>query len=595
LAAESRTYAGSNWSSFNVRTYVLLKQSASVANIETGLTGLLDRHRAEEETARGYKRSGNPFLISLQPLRAMHLDPDTGESLRTYSYILSGIALAILLLAGINFATLAMARSMTRAREIGVRQVFGAIALQLINQQLIEASLLCAVSTIAGLAIAELALPIFNSLTAKSLSLNLSSNWPLVLCIIALAATLTLIAGMVPASILARLRPASIFRREARLSKNGPVVRGLIVLQYSLSIALLICLLGMMRQQHYIRHKPLGFNPDLVIAVINHNHRDTGDNILSRLRHELSGASRIRSVTACSPSFARGWSKFEWDFRGKSTSALLMQVDPVFVPTLDMQITAGRNFADQPSDRASGVLVNEAFVKAASLADPVGTVLEGFNTGNSIQSPRIIGVVRDFHILSLRNRIEPAILYWDDPSYYDAFLARVDGSDITGAIAGLEEAWNKVSPGTRFEYSFLDDDLASQYRSEQRWLSIISYSSGIAMFIALLGLFGLSGVSAIRRQKEVSIRKVLGASVPQLLSALNREFLLLIVLANALAWPVAYYVLGRWLQNFAYRVNIALWTFAAATVAALFLAAAVISAHTLRAAITNPVTILRHE
>ncbi len=595
LAPSSDSPSSYNWFSFNIYTYVLLRPSAIPADIESRLTDMLDRHRVEEETADGRKGSSNPFLITLQPLRSMHLDPDTGESLRIYSYILSGIALAILLLAGINFATLAVARSMTRAREIGVRQVFGAVSTQLIGQQIIEASLLCAISAISGLALAELALPIFNSLTEKSLSLGLTSNWLLILCLAGLAAALTFVAGMVPASILTRLHPASIFRHEARLSKNGPVVRGLVVAQYALSITLLICLIGMARQQQYIRHKPLGFNPDRVMVVVNHNRKDVGDAVLDRLRHELVGSNRIRSLAGCSPSFARGWSRFEWDFQGKSTSALVMRVDPEFVPTLQIEVTSGRNFKDQHPDRTTGVLVNEAFVKSTGLTNPLETVLQGFNPGDSIRSPAIIGVVKNFHILSLRDEVEPAILYWDTPSSYDAFLARVDGSDLQGAIADLQRAWSKASPGDRFEYGFLDDDLASQYRSEQRWLRIISYSSAIAMVIALLGLFGLAGVSASRRQREVSIRKVLGAGIVQLLSTLNREFLWLIALANAIAWPAAYYVLGKWLQHFAYRVDIAPWTFAAAAGAALLLATVVISAHTLRTAVTNPVRILRHE
>jgi putative ABC transport system permease protein len=595
LTPSSSPFETTNWFSFSTRTYVLLRHLVSPADIESSLTSLLDRHRSEEETAEGWKGSGNPFRIALQPLAAVHLDPDTGDSLRIYSYILTGIALVILLLAGINFATLAVNRSMARAREIGVRQVFGAVSTQLVGQQIIEASLLCTIAAIAGLALAELALPIFNSLTEKSLSLRPLSNWPLLLCLVGLTITLTLLSGLVPASILSRLRPASIFRREARLSRNGPVVRGLVVLQYALSITLLICLFGMVRQQHYIRHKPLGFNPDQVVVLINNNRKDVGDAVIERLRHELVGSNLVRSIAGCSPSFARGWSRFEWDFRGKSTNALLMRVDPQFVPTLQIKVASGRNFADQRSDRTSGVLVNEAFVAATDLSNPLGTVLQGFNTGDSIKSPEIIGVVKNFHILSLRDKIEPAILYWDTPSSYDAFLARVDGSDLQGAIADLKRAWTKANPDTRFEYGFLDDDLMRQYRSEQRWLSIISYSSAIAMVIALLGLFGLSGVNATRRQRELSVRKVLGAGVPQLLSTLNREFLWLIALANAIAWPAAYYVLGKWLQHFAYRVDIAPWTFAVAASVALVLATTVICAHTLRAALMNPVDVLRHE
>ena len=215
----------------------------------------------------------------------------------------------------------------------------------------------------------------------------------------------------------------------------------------------------------------------------------------------------------------------DWEASDKRSGAMVMRIDPAFVQTLQMEIVAGRNFEDRPSDRNTGVLVNEAYVRANNLNDPVGSAIVGYNGGDNLKSPQILGVVKDFHILSLRDQIEPALFYWSDPEWYDAFLARVDGADLQPAIATLERAWTKASPGARFEYRFLDDDLATQYRSEQRWLNIITYSSAVAMTIALLGLFGLAGVSAIRRQKELSVRKVLGASIPQLLSTVNREFL----------------------------------------------------------------------
>jgi putative ABC transport system permease protein len=334
-----------------------------------------------------------------------------------------------------------------------------------------------------------------------------------------------------------------------------------------------------------------------VIVVSNTALRQVNsDDLLHRLRAMLDGNEKIVSVAAMSPTFTRGWDQWEWKDGERSIRSFVFNVDPQLLPTLGLQLVSGRNFSPEyPSDKTNSILINETMARTLNLTNPVGNPLPGFKYGDTLPPPLVIGVVKDFHILSLHESIEPALLHMSFPDQYGTFLVRVKGGDLSGAVTEIEKAWEKVASPYRFDYTFLDQDIANQYLAEQRWFSIVTYATLLAAIIASLGLFGLAGLSAIRRMKEVGIRKVLGASLPELLQTLNREFLILVGIANLIAWPLAYLVLNQWLQSFAYRTELSIWVFVLSGIAALILALAVISYHTIRTASINPSEVLRHE
>lgn len=596
-ASQAVSNQSGSWNGWNFHTYLLLAPTADPSAVQEKISRLYEQRSAAADKAGGIGPRENPFTFELQALRDVHLNPETGDSKLQYSYILGSIAVALLLIACINFVTLAMARSTTRAREVSVRKVFGAVRRQLVSQFWGEGLLLSAAALIAGLVLAELALPLFNSIADKSLGIQLFANWPLTLLLLTLLILLGLASGSVPALVLSRLQPASIFRERARLSKSGPLARALVVVQYGLSVALLICLWGMYSQYRYIESKPLGYNSEHVVVLANTSAPDTrGDELTARLRQELAFEARVLNVAACDPSFVRGWGQMEWNFHDQKLRTFVYTVDHEYIPILGIALKEGRNFSpEMPTDPTNAVIVNEAFVRKAGLDEPIGAPLAGYTLGNSETPPVIVGVTRDYHVMSLHDEIEPVMLTTDPSLHYTHILVRVDGNDLQGTLGRIESAWNKVTGGSRFDYSFLDDDLTRQYLSEQRWLKIVGYSAGVTVVIATLGLFGLAGVSAVRRMKEISIRKVLGATMPQVLRTLNTEFLWLIVVSNALAWPTAYFILNRWLQNFAYRTELSPWSFVLAAGIAIVVAGAAISFHTIRAASVNPAAMLRRE
>lgn len=597
ISARRSSNLSGTWKGWNFYTYLMLNAGADPVTVGDQISALYERRLAEAESSDGIELSQNPFLLSLQPLADVHLDPETGESRREYSYILGCIAVAVLLLACINFITLAMARSTTRSREVSVRKVFGAVRGQLINQFCGEGLLVSGCAIVAGFVLAELALPVFNSIAEKSLSIDLLSNFPLIFIAVGLLLILGLVSGAVPAFMLSGLHPAAIFRQRSGLLKSGLLPRGLMVLQYGISIALLICLLGMFAQYRFINSKQLGFNSEHVVVITNTSPPTmAGDDLLNRMRRELASAPSVLSISGCDPSFVRGWGQTEWPYQGTSLRTFVYTVDHEYIPTLGMQLLQGRNFDPaMPSDPTQSVIVNESFVRKAGLTDPIGAPLTGYTLGDSEQPPLIVGVLKDYHVVSLHKPIEPVMLTTDPSLHFSHILVRVDGANLKESVDKIESTWSAISEQSRFDYSFLDEDLARQYLEEQKWMKIVGYSAMVAIIIASLGLFGLAGLSAVRRMKEVGIRKVLGASLPQLLENLNREFLLLVGVANLIAWPLAYLVLNQWLQSFAYRTELSVWIFILSGLSALVLALAVISYHTVRTASINPSEVLRHE
>ncbi len=582
--------ASNRWNWWRVRTFVEFDRPVSEVDT-TQLTGIIARRWSD-------RKSDETVPLTLRALPDVHTDPQTGGSNPLYSYILSGIALVILLIAGINYVSLGIARGTIRGREVAVRKLFGAVRQQIIWQFLAESVLLAILAAIIGFAMAEMALPAFSAFLGRELESSWITNYALLSFGLAVAVLTGLCAGLVPAIVLSRPQPAEIFRRAATMARSGLLMRGMTVIQLGLSVFLFIGTVVMQKQSRHLESLPLGYSPSAVMVIERPADNSINDqDFLKRLRNELSGESKILSVTATSASFNRGYDATGWNAEGKHFTAYLYRVDPAYISTLGMNIVDGRDFAANASaDAANPIIVNESLMDQLGQRYTVGSIVPALDTVfEGLGTPTIVGVVKDYHFLSLHEEIGPALLFTRELYPYFQLLVRVDDQEIPAATAAVEKAYEKVSNGLKCNWTFLDDDLAQQYVSESRWTKIVTAAAFFAITIAALGIFGLAGITAVRRSKEVGIRKVLGASVPQVIASINREFVVMVLIANVVIWPLAWYAARKWLENFAYHIELSLWSFLLAAVITGLVALSAVSAHTLRAAIADPVKALRQE
>ena len=603
-------YLGSNDSGGRTSTYVQLHMDQNEVALEEALPPFVNSEFANviQDWQLGdiLAEGAGTFSMLLQPLRELHLDPnlwvpyeETPHNPR-YSFILTGIGLLVLLIACINFMILSVGRSAGRAREVGVRKVLGAYRGQLMKQFWCEALILSIIALLLGIFIAVLALPAFNNLTGQTLSLtgfNLRSMIP---TLAVLMAVVGLVAGGYPAAVLSRFHPASVLKGDIRTKGRNSFTRALVVAQYTISIALIVSTIIMARQLHFLMNKDLGYDQDQVIVVhTNQVGRTEASNVVERFRNDLLPNDRITHVVRTGYSFTRGGDRNTWtDENGVMRGAYNFGVDYNYIDMMDMEIVAGRNFSrDFPIDPTHSLLVNEALVREFDIEDPINYTMTGWLSWIYDEPPTVIGVVKDFHFLSLHNEVRPAVMNMH-PDYYmgmGAILIKVKPDHLPDTIQRVEEEWKAVMPGKPFTYSFLDEDIAGQYQTERRWSRIVTYSSLFAVLIACLGLFGLATLSVSKRTKEIGIRKALGASVSGILLLISTEFVKLVMIAAVLAWPFAYFGMTQWLENFAFRVDISWWIFIVAGLAALLVALLAVGYQSIRAAVANPVDSLRYE
>jgi len=587
------------WNASSFFTFALLAEGASVGAAAARLPAFREKYiPGETERLREegqWTGEGPAREYGFQPLAAVHLDPSVEGGLvppsdPRYSYILAAIALGILLIACINFTTLAIGRSAGRAKEIGVRKVVGAQRRQLLVQFWGEALLMSVLALAAGLVLARLALPTFNVLAGKDLHLDYLGDVRLAAGLLGLTLLVGLVAGSYPALMLSGLRPIETLRQRLRLGGANALTRSLVVVQFALSV-FLICSTGvMLRQLHYLQTKNLGFNEDNLVVIPTQG--EDGGALLGRLRTELGGRPDVLGVTGMSSAFTHGWSIEGWNVGGEEKTAYVYRVEPGFLDVMQMPLVAGRDFDPaMATDSTGAVLVNEAFVRDFGWVEPLGQTVEGF-----YDEPAVVGVVRDVNFLSLHEAVAPMVLMLDAPGWnLNHLLVRLAPGDVPGALRAVEAAWARAAPDVPFQYTFLDDDLGQQYESEQRWSRIVGYAAGFAVLIACLGLFGLAALSVARRTKEVGIRKALGASVASVTLLLSKEFARLVLVAVVLAAPVAYLVMRRWLEGFAYHVGIGVGVFMLAGGLALLVALLTVSYQAVRAASSDPVEALRYE
>lgn len=591
------TERSTQWNSKSCLTFVQLHDGADAKAVEKQSSGFLAKHRQGEQTDPD---EDYPFFIGLQSLTDIHLNRDSrwqlyGGERMTRIFVLLGIGLLILLMACVNFTTLSIGRFANRVVEIGTRKSLGAPPLQIAQQFVVEAIVLSVIAVLVGLAIAELLLPAFNTLSFKNLTLFSNGIASTMIGMLLLALVFGLLAGGYPAFVMSRFNTAVCLKTRQVVGGRRWLIRSLVTLQFSLAIFLIAATITMSRQITYSVNADLGFDEELLAVIPTYTGwSEEGDRVLSIFRESTNGVPGVISVTGVNYSFCRGYNQIGWPSSGVNRKALSYRVDANYMKTIGAEIVAGRDFStDMPGDLTGAVIVNEALVREFEIDSPIGQKLDGWPDGTS--SPTIIGVVRDYHVASFRRSIRPTVIHINPNEPLFNILVRLSPRDIAATVATLEHTWREAFPDKPFDYSFVDEDVANQYIAERRWESVVKYSSAIAVAIACLGLFGLSALASAQRTKEIGVRKVLGASTPGILFLLSREFIVLVILANVLAWPATYLVMQKWLSSFVYRTAIGLDVFAISGLTALAIALISTCYQAAKAALANPVDSLRYE
>ncbi len=593
------------WTSWGAVTFIQLAEGASPLAMQSKFDGFIKNYYGELiqtwQILGWMAKAEGALKLQLQPLAAIHLEPNVQNSLLptsnpTYSYILAGIGLIVLLIACINFTTLAIGRAAGRTQEIGVRKTLGAFRGQLMKQFWGEALLFSVLALFLGLALAEAFLPVFNALANRSLAIHYFEGWELPGIFAGLVLFVGLAAGSYPAFFLSRFQPVETLKNKIHHGSKNRLSQALVVVQFSLSVLLIICTLVMSGQLRLLKNANPGFNAEQIVVIPTNTKQNEGGKLLALYRQKLAGHSTVLGLTGNSDGFNKesGWKAFG-TASGANWQVNLMRVEPQFIKTFDMQIIQGRDFSQEmASDATTAVIVNEALVKEFGWQETIGRKFEDFDL-RGVKEPTIIGVVKDFNYASLHETVKPMVLHLDPTEEIKYLFVKIAPNDFAATLKLLGNTWNEIAPEKPFDYYFLDEDFDRQYRAEERWAQIVLYSTSFAIIIACIGLLGLSALAVTKRTKEIGIRKVLGASVLSLVRLLTNEFVILVVLANIVAWPVAYFAMNSWLQDFAYRIDIGWQTFALAGLGVLFLALLTVSAQAIKAALANPVEALRYE
>jgi putative ABC transport system permease protein len=594
------------WFNNFLYTYVLLREGVSPDEAEKKFSGFLTKYMGEDITkVLGPETDINAvFQLKLYPLLDIHLYPAGEFEIEPQGsissiYVFSAIALLILIIACINFMNLSTARASKRAREVGIRKTVGAHRRQLRGQFLGESVLLAFMALILAFLLIRLFIPVFNSISGKFLSMGMLfqvSNW-IILIGIALAAGL--LAGLYPAFYLTRFDPARVLKGGVQSGTGKSIFRrSMAVIQFVISITLIIGTLIIFKQMDYIQKKSLGFDKENVI-ILSAESKTIRQNI-EAFRNTLTQDPRIKSVAVSSN--VPGSAMFSDTTYKRPDSddvfpLIFMNTDYEFADTYGFEITHGRAFSKEFSTDIDGaIMLNEAAAREIGYMpeEAVGKKLLRFLSVDEFKELTIVGVVKDFHFKSLHRIIEPFLLALD-PQNFDTISVRVMPGDIRGTIGFIQQKWGEIFPGEQFEYSFLNSRIDLLYKSESRMRSIFLIFSVLSIFVACLGLFGLAAFTAEERTKEIGVRKVLGASTANILLLLSKEFSKWVLFANLIAWPVAYYIMHRWMQNFAYQTRIGLWPFFVSALLALIIALFTVSYQSVRAALADPVDCLRYE
>ncbi len=601
----------SGWFNVTPETYVLLNESTKAEALTQKFPPLFKDILGEE-----FARSN--YFVGLQPLTDIHLNPDypagnAPVSDPRYSYILAVVALLILVLGSINFVTLSIGQTIKRSREVGIRKVVGAVRRQLITQFIGEAILVTLLALLVGGALAGVSIPVFNELSAKNLILEPDAFISSVA--VALLLFIGLFAGSYPAFVLSGFKPIQILKGKLEGSGKQTLRKILVSVQLVLAIFLVSTTLIMQKQLHFLQETDLGFRRDNVVAMqltVPQNgglgkRVNAGFEKAALLKQAYASIPAVLSVTAASHDFGNGqWTEIGYtDEKDVYRVFYANLVDADFIPAMEIELVAGRNFINNnQADARNGIIVNEAFVREYGWDDPIGKRIPG----KAFIDHEIIGVVKDFNYESLYQKVRPLVMAINpeivfsgsenvmmDNSPIPKLFVRLKAGETSVTLTELEQRWKKVAGADSFSFSFVDERIDTQYRNDKNLSKVISVSTVLAIMIGGLGLYGLASLAIQGRVKEVSIRKVLGASTSSLLVLLSKEFLVMIILTLTLSVPLTLYIAEKWLQSFAYKVDIGPGIFLATGLVSLAIAMVTISSQVFKTVLSQPAETLKSE
>ncbi len=584
----------SQWFNFFLNTFVVLNPNADVKAVEAKMMKVYASESKEQlKEIREKYNDKTVWQYSLQPMLDMHLStdftPDNGlkdGSNPVYTKILSAIAVFMLLIACINFVNLTVARSLKRAKEIGVRKVIGGDRKQLIAQFLGESFVLSFFSFLLAVLLVIAVLPVFNSLADKALSFTYLLDAKLVAGYIGLFVLTSLLAGFYPALVLSGFNPVQTLYNRMPLSGKNYLSKSLVVLQFTLTGFLIVATITIYSQFNYLTHFDLGYNDKNLVMV--NTARMKADKV-ALFRQELLKHPSVQDVAVRNRGHWGTLARVD----GKDINFEIDIVDSALLPVLNIPLVQGRNFsAAFPSDSTTAVLVNEAFMKEAGWKDLNNRQVDFFY--DSVKY-NVIGVVKNYHYASLAEEIKPQLFSMHPKYDYGQLLVRIKPTETSASLKHIEKVFKAMMPLVPYKYDFKDALNTKQYASEQKWKQIISFAALLTIFISCIGLFGLATLAAEKRTKEIGIRKVLGASVAGIAGSLSGSFLKLVLISTLLAFPAAWYVMNKWLQNYPYRVELGVWSFVLAALIVVFITLFTVSFQSVKAALANPVKSLRTE
>ncbi len=599
----------SNWHmSIGSETYVQLRKESNLMNEPQKLAQFRKKYFTDEEAALkkdGVWNGKGPLPVSfqLQPMLNVHTNAKIGGIASTidtkYIWILIGIASGILIIACINFTTLAIGRSAGRAKEVGVRKVMGGKKSQLMWQFLTESIILSLLSGVFALLVSKLLLlPFFNELSGVQMKLSFSHFPELLWFLLALILVTGLLAGFYPALVLSSFKPVNVLKNKIRLGGSNLFTKSLVTLQFVLSIVFIISTVIILQQVKYMRSQNLGFNKDNVIVV------DAEGTDAARLyplfKQKLQSSTGVAGITASAMGLGEGAGMMgtAFDFKGETKGVNVYPVDANYLKVMGVQLIAGRDFDPSLSiDTVTSIIVNEAFLRdfGFSMDNAIGQQLSEMNFGGKNKPRTIIGVTKNFNYKKLDQNVGPQMFYQPATLNARKFFVHIKQGDPQKAIAAINSSWKSLTHDLPFQYSFLDENFDRFYKMEESWSKIVGWAGSVSILLACLGLFGLASLAAINRTKEIGIRKVLGASILSITGLLSKNFLRLVAVALIVAIPVTWYLMHTWLQSYAYRINIGWQVFAVTGLLSLLIAFITVSIQAVKAGIANPVKSLRTE
>ncbi len=592
-----------DWGNIHLYTYILLAKGANIAKLESKLPAFYDKYLKVKLWKMNYR-------MELQPLTSIHLHSNltaemSANGSMTLIYTFTVIAILTLLIASINYMNLSTARASIRIKEIGVRKVTGSSKIQLMVMFLSESVLITLIAAVAAVLLIGFSLPLFKQLSGKNLNIWEFGFWKTMLLLSVFSLFTGLLSGIYPALFLSGFKTIPALKGQAGSQKGNLIFRKVMVsFQFVITICMIVASIIIYQQLHYVLKKDLGFNKGQVLTF--HISNKDVRNQIATLKQQLLQNPLIQSVAAAGNPIGNnniGQTDYNIELNGKidprARLAQSFMIDEDFIPTLQVKLAEGRNFSpEMKTDKDGAIIVNETLVKEVGLKNPIGKKMTGFGSDRNGKPLvfEIIGVAKDFHIYSLQHKIEPLILQLPPvPKEKDNLYVRIQKSNVKEALQYIENVYRKFDAEHPVDYHFLDQNFAQQYKAEQKQGTILLIFTILAISIACLGLFGLVTFMAEQRTKEIGIRKVLGASIVNIVTLLSFDFVKLVLLAIVIASPIAFFTMQKWLQDFAYRIQIQWWMFALAGTLAIVIALLTISFQSVKAALANPVKSLRSE